>query len=177
MGCLVFKYQGVERVKILEWEIFSKHVQLLAGNPFDEITDSLIVLSSDFPKIGQKYLNGVVISVLESCIKYLKVNKKLEAGTCFFTSSSNTPFLVFASIPKYIDGTLGEPDLLEKVLSEVYFNANERKLKSITFFVDCIYPKQLLAKSFFKFLQSFIRSSSCLEIKVFSNDTQFVIPT
>jgi len=177
MGCLGSKYESVERVKILEWEMLSKDVQLLAGNPFDEITDSLIVLTSDFPKIEQRYLNGVGISVLESCIKYLKVNKKLEAGSCFSTSSLNTPFLLFASIPKYIDGTLGEPDLLEKVLTEVFLNVNDKKMRSITFFVDCVYPKQLLAKTFFKFFQGFVRSSGCLEVKVFSNNPQLVIDT
>ncbi len=177
MGCLCFKYECIERVKTLQWEMFSKDVQLLTGNPFDEITDSLIVLTSDFPKIERRYLNGLVISVFESCIEYLKAYKKVEPGSYFLTSSLNTPFLLFSSIPKYIDGTLGEPDLLEKALKEVFLYLNEKKMKSITFLVDCIYPKQLLAKTFFKHFQEFLRSSECLEVKVFSNNPQLVIGT
>lgn len=174
MGCVVFSHETLKKVNVGQWKLMGKEIQLVTGNPYDERTDALFILSSSFPKIELKYLNCVTVSVLESCIRFVKVNKKLEAGTCFLTLSENTDFLMFVSVPKYIDGTLGEPDYMEKAFKEALSKARDRNMKDVTFFIDCVYPKRLLGKSFLKFLKEFISLKDCQDIKVYSNDPQLV---
>lgn len=174
MGCVVFRHETMQKVGVGQWKLMGKDVQLVTGNPYDEKTDALIVLSSGFPKIEQRYLNCVTVNVLESCIKFVKVNKKLEAGTCFLTFSENTNFLLFVSVPKFIDGTLGEPDTMEKAFKDALSKISDKNIKDATFFIDCVYPKRLLSKNFLKFLKEFIHLKACQDIKVYSNDSQLV---
>ena len=178
MGCLVSKPESIAKTLISELTIQGKKTQILTGNPYDEKTQVLLVLTNDMPKFDLRVINKESLRLMEKCFKFIKsrkdskINNETRQSKSFVVDGNLAEKVVFVEVPWYIDGTFAEDDKLESCLSEAFQYC---RLKNVCIYIDCTYPRSKFVKVFLNHLSKLIMTQNPEEIKVFTNDIQIVI--
>ena len=178
MGCLAPKPESLTKTLIYELTIQGKKIQILTGNPYDEMTQVLLVLTNDMAKFDLKVINKESLRLMGKCFDYLKSRndskaiREIQQSTSFAVNGSLAEKVVFVEVPWYIDGTFAEDDKLESCLSGAFQYCS---FKKINFYIDCTYPRSKFVKAFLTHLSKLIKAQDPDEIKIFANDIQIVI--
>jgi hypothetical protein len=176
MGCLLFKHESLSKTLATCLRINDVSVEIFTGNPFNEKTDVLVVLTNDLVKFDLQVLNKDSVLVLQKCFQFLERRKsqgKQNSDDKIFVVEGRTARkIVFATVPWFIDGTLGEQDYLSQALAQAFSISNE---ESVCIYIDCVYPKSLFVKDLLKQLKNSLLFQAKRKIVIYSNNIQIVM--